>query len=159
MINESLCTDFTKLLNYIPIQAYIKESLQLSLSILPFIGSSLLCFCYNIRPLKLLLQNVSISIINPLHATRYWKMLEASFLHKLPSFGTKMFQCWSHIHSICCLRDKFWATIDPVEDNGNKIVFWIIDLLLVKLKWWLIFKFNLIIVCYSKGGNESLSHL
>ena len=40
--NEYLCIDFTKLLNFIPIPAWTKESSQLSLSILLFIGFSLL---------------------------------------------------------------------------------------------------------------------
>ena len=67
--------------------------------------------------------------------TRYWKMLETWFLHMLSSFGSKIFQGWSLVHSICRFRDNFWVTSYPVVDNGNNMVFWIIDLLLVKLKW------------------------
>ena len=58
----------------------------------------------------------------------------------LSSFGSEIFQRWSHVHSICRSRDNFWVTSDPVEDTGNNIVFRIIDLLLVKLKWWQILR-------------------
>ena len=80
------------------------------------------------------------SRINPLNTTRYWKMLETWFLHMLSSFGSEIFQRWSHVHSTCRSRDNFWVTSDPVEDTGDNIVFRIIDLLLVKLKWWQILR-------------------
>ena len=71
-----------------------------------------------------------------MNTTRNWKMLATWFLHMLSSFGSKIFHPSSHVHSICHSRYNFWVTTDPVEDHGNNIVFWIIDLLLVKLKWW-----------------------
>ena len=80
------------------------------------------------------------SRINPLNTTRYWTMLETWFLHMLSSFGSEIFQRWSHVHSTCRSRDNFWVTSDPVEDTGDNIVFRIIDLLLVKLKWWQILR-------------------
>ena len=67
----------------------------------------------------------------------------------LSSFGSKTFQRWSYVHSICCSRDK-WVTSDPVEGNGNN---------LTKTKMKANFKSNLIIVCYFKGENKSLGHL
>ena len=74
--------------------------------------------------------------VNPLNTKRYWKMLETWFLHMLSSFRSKVFHHWFHVHIIFCSRVNFWVTSDPVEDNRNNIVFWIIDLLLLKLKWW-----------------------
>ena len=81
---------------------------------------------------------------------RYWKILETWFLHMLSSFRRKIFQRWSHAHSICCSRDNFCVTSDPVVDNGNNIVFWIIDLLLVKLKWWQILSLTWLSCAISK---------
>ena len=78
----------------------------------------------------------SILLVNPLNTTRYWKILETWFLHILSCFGSKIFLRWSHVHNICRSRDNFSVTSNPVEDNGNNIVFWIIDLLLTKQKWW-----------------------
>ena len=68
----------------------------------------------------------------------------------LSSFRSKIFQRWSHVHSICCSRENFWVTSDTVVDNGNNIVFWMIDLLLVKLKWWEILSLTWLLCAISK---------
>ena len=74
-------------------------------------------------------------------------MLETWFLHMLSSFG---FRRWTHVHSIFCSRDNFLVTSDPVEDNGNNIVFSIMDLLLAKLKWWQILSLTWLSCAISK---------
>ena len=52
-------------------------------------------------------------VINPLNTTRYWKMLETWFLHMLSSFGSKIFQRWSHVNSICRSGYHFWEHQRP----------------------------------------------
>ena len=78
---------------------------------------------------------------NPLNTTRYWKMQETWFLHMLSNFRSKIFQRWSHIHSICCSRDNFWVTSYPVEDNRSNIVL---------LKWWQILSLTWLLCAISK---------
>ena len=92
----------------------------------------------------------SILLVNPLNTTRYWKILETWFLHILSRFGSKIFLRWSHVHNICRSRDNFSVTSNPVEDNGNNIVFWIIDLLLTKQKWWQILSLTWLSCAISK---------
>ena len=47
-------------------------------------------------------------VINSLNSTMYWKMLETWFLRMSSSFGSKMFQRWPHVYSICRSRYNFW---------------------------------------------------
>ena len=90
------------------------------------------------------------TLVKPFNTTRYWEMLEALFLLMLSSLESKIFQRCSHVHSICYSRDNFWVTSDPVVDNVNNIDFWIIDLLLVKLKWWQILSLTWLLCAISK---------
>ena len=92
----------------------------------------------------------SVLLVNPLNTTRYWKILKTWFLHILSCFGSKIFLRWSHVHNICRSRDNFSVTSNPVEDNGNNIVFWIIDLLLTKQKWWQILSLTWLSCAISK---------
>ena len=83
-------------------------------------------------------------------------MLETWFFHMLSNFGSKIFQRWSYFHGIFCFRDNFWVTSHSVVENGNNIV---LNYRFITSKTKIIANFNsnLIIVCYFKGRNLSMT--